>query len=112
MSPRSLTPDLSRQDIPMDAWSQPYWDAAAARKFLLPRCAACKRFRWPAGPFCPDCTAQGLDWVAPGQGRIYSFTILPVRGAEDIPPQCRIPALVEFDDAPGIRQRHRGQTRR
>jgi uncharacterized OB-fold protein len=100
----SITPDLSALEIPMDAWSQPFWDAAAARRLVMPRCAACGTFRWPAGPFCPQCHTQALDWVAPGQGRIYSFTILPVRGeTEGAAPQCRVPALVEFADAPGVR---------
>jgi uncharacterized OB-fold protein len=104
MSNLSLSPDLSALEIPMDAWSQPFWDAAAARKLLMPRCGACGTFRWPAGPFCPECSSQEVEWVPPGQGRIFSFTILAMRGqSEDAPPRFRIPALVEFDDAPGVR---------
>jgi uncharacterized OB-fold protein len=104
MSGRSICPDFSALEVPADAWSQPFWNAAKERKLLMPRCAACGTFRWPAGPFCPQCQSQPLDWVAPGQGRIYSFTILPVRGEDETaPPQFRIAALVEFDGAPGVR---------
>jgi uncharacterized OB-fold protein len=104
MDTLSLTPDLSTLDIPWDAWSKPFWDAAAERTLLMPRCGDCGTFRWPAGPFCPNCRSQAVEWTAPGRGRIYSFTVLPVRGAQpDAAPQVRIPALVEFDDAPGVR---------
>jgi uncharacterized OB-fold protein len=104
MEPRSITPDLSSVEIPWDAWSKPFWDAAAERRLLMPRCADCGAFRWPAGPFCPKCQSQRVEWTPPGQGRVYSFTILPVRAeGEDAPPQFRIPALIEFDDAKGVR---------
>ena len=104
MTACSIRPDLASLDIPMDSWSRPFWDAAAERRLAMPRCGACGAFRWPAGPFCPHCRSQAVEWVAPGQGRIYSFTVLPVRvEAEDAPLQVRIPVLVEFDEAPGVR---------
>jgi uncharacterized OB-fold protein len=104
MDTLSLSPDLSALDIPWDAWSKPFWDAAAERKLVMPHCGDCGTFRWPAGPFCPKCRSQAMEWTAPGQGRIYSFTVLPVRGADgQTTPQKRIPVLVEFDDAPGVR---------
>lgn len=98
MSMKSISPDLSALEIPMDVWSEPYWQNAAERRLLLPRCGACATFRWPAGPFCPECRSQAVEWMPPGQGRIYSFTILPVGETG-----FRIPALVVFDDAPGVR---------
>jgi uncharacterized OB-fold protein len=101
---RSIRPDFSALEIPWDAWSKPFWDAAAERKLLMPRCTDCGTFRWPAGPFCPKCRSQSVEWLPPGQARIYSFTVVPVRSErEDAPPQMRIPALVEFDNAPGVR---------
>lgn len=104
MDVRSISPDLSAFEVPWDAWSKPFWDAAAERRLLAPRCGDCGTFRWPAGPFCPHCRSQQVEWVAPGQGRIYSFTVLPVRTeAEVAAPQFRIPALIEFDEAPGVR---------
>ncbi|TCM20474.1 hypothetical protein EDF56_102135 [Novosphingobium sp. PhB165] len=101
---RSITPDFSTFEVPMDTWSEPFWQAGARGETHMPRCLACGTFRWPAGPFCPECHTQPVEWVAAGQARLYSFTILPVRGAEpDAPPAWRIPALVEFDAAPGVR---------
>ncbi len=101
---RSITPDLSAMDVPMDAWSEPYWHNAAQHRLVLPKCGACGTFRWPAGPFCAACLSQAVEWVAPGQGSIYSFTILAVASADkDAPPLFRIPALVTFEHAPGVR---------
>jgi uncharacterized OB-fold protein len=104
MSVRSITPDVSTVEIPIDAWSRPFWEATAAQQLLLPRCSGCGLFRWPAGPFCPRCHAQTVQWLDPGQGRIYSFTVLPTRrDGGDTQPLYRIPVLVEFDAAPGVR---------
>jgi uncharacterized protein len=103
MDTAAFLPDFATLNIPMDAWSQPFWDAAAAHTLRVPRCIACGTFRWPAGPFCPACRSQPVDWVPPGRGSIYSFTIIPVRGRDPAHPLWRIPVLVEFDAAPGIR---------
>lgn len=104
MSARSICPDYAALDVAMDSWSEPFWQAGAEGRLLMPRCTHCGTFRWPAGPFCPECHTQPVEWVPPGQGRIYSFTILPAPGPDkEAPPGIRIPALVEFDDAPGVR---------
>lgn len=103
MSVRSLIPDFASLEIPMDAWNAPYWEAAADRRLVMPRCCACGTFRWPAGPFCPNCHAQPVEWREPGAARIFSFTVLPVPGPEGEAPRPRIPVLAEFDDAPGVR---------
>jgi uncharacterized protein len=100
----SHAPDLSALEIPKDAWTQPFWDATAAGKLLLPRCSLCARFRWPPGPFCPHCQSQLTDWVDPGVARIYSFTIISDENAHGVheTPQ-RAAALVEFPAADRIR---------
>ena len=104
MSAVSTAPDLGALEIPMDAWTQPFWDATAEKKLLVPRCSACSRFRWPPGPFCPHCQSQMTDWVQPGVARIYSFTIISdQRGHGADQSQQRVPALVEFPAADGIR---------
>jgi uncharacterized OB-fold protein len=103
MSARSLRPDYSALDVPFDVWSEPFWQAGAGRRLVMPRCGACGTFRWPAGPFCPSCRSQAVEWVSPGNGRIYSFTILPVLGEDGAPSQFRIPTLVAFDEAHGVR---------
>ena len=39
MSEISTAPDVSGLEIPIDSWTQPFWDAAAEGKLLLPRSA-------------------------------------------------------------------------
>lgn len=94
------TPDIRDLEIPTDAWTEPFWKAAAAQKLLLPRCGDCGQFRWPPGPFCPECRSQEVEWRAPGNGRVYAFTILRNTG-EDV--AVYAPALIEFPDAGGVR---------
>ena len=104
MSSTSICPDYSALEIAMDTWSEPFWQAGAGGRVVMQRCSHCATFRWPAAPFCPQCHQQGDEWVSPGQARIYSFTIVPVPGTDkDAPPHWRMPTVVEFDEAPGVR---------
>lgn len=104
MTDLSICPDFSTFEIPMDAWSEPFWQAGSEGRTVMQQCSQCDTFRWPASPFCPSCRGQEVTWVPPGQARIYSFTILPVPGPDkEAPPRARIPALVEFAEAPGVR---------
>ena len=101
---RSITPDFAALDIAMDAWSEPFWQAVGEHRLQFPRCGQCDTFHWPAGPFCYRCRSQAVEWVEAGQGRIYSYTVLPVMGADkDAPPQFRTPVVVEFDGIPDVR---------
>jgi uncharacterized OB-fold protein len=100
MSDIATAPDISGMEIPIDSWTQPFWDAAAEGKLLLPKCGNCGRFRWPPGPFCRHCQEQEVDWVPSGPARIYSFTILHDR---QNPAKVQVPALIEFPEADGIR---------
>lgn len=103
MSEVTTAPDIGALEIPTDAWTQPFWDAAAKRDLLLPRCGDCGRFRWPPGPFCPACQSQSVQWVAPGAARIYSYTVLREPAGEDRPARLIAPALVEFAGADNVR---------
>jgi len=94
----SSRPDLGSLEVPIDAWTAPFWTAAAEGKLLLPRCGACARFRWPPGPFCPHCHSQNVEWTPSGSGRVYSFTVVHSR-----PGQVVVPALIEFPEAQGVR---------
>lgn len=89
-----MTPDFTELDVPMDVHSEPFWQGTAEQRLTFPRCTTCGTFRWPAGPFCPSCHAQPVEWVPAGAASVYSFTVLP---------QGRIPVLAEFADAPGVR---------
>jgi uncharacterized OB-fold protein len=102
MTEFTTAPDLSTLEIPIDSWTQPFWDAAADAKLLLPRCADCQRFRWPPGPFCPQCQSQQTQWVAPGTARVFSFTVLRP-SKPDQQASLHVPALIEFSEAKGVR---------
>ena len=102
MSEISSAPDVSALEIPIDSWTQPFWDAAAEGRLELPRCADCERFRWPPGPFCPHCQSQRTEWMPAGTPRLYTFTILRGRPG-DGPAPVLVPGLVEFPEADGVR---------
>jgi uncharacterized protein len=104
MPETSVAPDLKGVEVVMDAWTEPFWQAAASGTLLLPRCADCARFRWPPGPFCPQCQSQRTEWVPPGSARIYTFTILRIApGGGGTQLRVQVPALIEFPDAGGTR---------
>ena len=86
-----------------DLDTQPFWDAAAERRLLIPRCRACATWIWQPRPVCPVCRALDPEWQpVAGRGRIISWTVvrppvLPVY-AELIP---FVILLVELDE--GVR---------
>lgn len=96
----SIMPDFAALEIARDVWSEPFWQWGEQGEVRMPACLSCGTFRWPAGPFCPECRTQPVEWKPAGQARIYTFTVLPIpREAGKV----RMPTLVEFDDAPGVR---------
>lgn len=104
MSTASLMPDHSALEVPMDMWTEPFWRAGEEGRLTFPRCTHCGAFRWPGGPFCPDCRHQAVEWVEAGQARLYSFTAIPVPGADKAAaPGWRMPAVAVFDGVPGVR---------
>ncbi|MDA9488296.1 Zn-ribbon domain-containing OB-fold protein [Bradyrhizobium sp. CCBAU 11361] len=56
--------------------TRPFWDAAAAARFVLPVCRRCQRMHWYPRGFCPYCMSTMLDWQeSRGDGEIYSFSV-------------------------------------
>lgn len=51
-------------DIEPDALTQPFWDAAKAGRFVLPKCRACGRFHFYPRALCPHCGGDELIWAA------------------------------------------------
>ena len=73
-----------------DADTQPYWDAAAEERLVVPRCAACDRWIWQPAPLCPSCGTPDPVWTeVPGAGVVVSWTVIhpPVlpAWADDVP---------------------------
>lgn len=103
--PISKSPPEMFMDVVTDAWTAPFWQAAAAHRLVAPRCGSCRRFRMPPGPFCPHCRSQKLEWPElSGDGVIYSYTIVSVpitpEMAESVP---YVPAVISLPDADGVR---------
>ena len=86
-------------------WTQPFWDAAAQHRLVLPQCTSCGEYRFPPGPFCWRCRTQDVAWIDhDGAGSIYSFTV--VRHA--VIPEVRdalpvVAAVVDLAGAGGCR---------
>jgi uncharacterized OB-fold protein len=56
---------------------KPFWDACAKRELRYQRCTACRKFRHPPAPGCPNCKSFDLEWViALDDAELYSFTIV------------------------------------
>src|SRR5262245_50181837 len=88
-----------------NAWTEPFWQAAAEHRLVVPRCTVCGTYRLPATPFCFACRAQAVEWVEQsGDGEIYSFTVIrhPVipNVADALP---LVAAVVELPDTGGCR---------
>jgi uncharacterized protein len=101
MPPTCIAPDVAQLEIVMDSWTEPFWRAAADEQLVVPRCGECGHFRWPPGPFCPECQSQETRWVSPGLGRIYSFTIVNAAASAGAP-AYHVPVLVQFAEAGGL----------
>ena len=94
--------------IMQNPWTEPFWTAAAEHRLLLPRCTSCLTFRFPPGPFCHVCRAQGFESVEwrehDGCGEIYSFTVIRHAVIPDV--KAALPvvaAVVEMNDTGGVR---------
>lgn len=88
-----------------DAWTKPYWDAAAEGRIDIARCGACGAFRMPPTPFCPQCRSQAVEWVtASGRGTLYSYSVVEraiLPGMADCVPY--VTAVVELADVGAVR---------
>jgi uncharacterized OB-fold protein len=101
---KSSAPDISQLPLPIDQWTQPFWDAAARRELVMPRCADCQTWHWPPSPFCPNCRSQEQEWRPAGPARLYSYTIVRQPGPRpEDPMRIVVPGLVEFPEAGGMR---------
>jgi uncharacterized OB-fold protein len=57
--------------------TQPFWDAAADGRFVVPKCTTCGRIHWYPRAICPFCFSDKTEWqLASGKGRIYSYSVM------------------------------------
>jgi uncharacterized OB-fold protein len=92
-----------RFDLPApEAETQPFWDAARARRLLIKRCADCGQAHFYPRPFCPKCWGEQVTWEdASGAATLYTYSTVHVN---DLPPfPDRVPyvaAIVELAEGP------------
>jgi uncharacterized OB-fold protein len=96
---------IPRTDLPEpDAFTQPYWDAAAEGRLLLRRCDGCGRAHHYPREFCPHCWSEDVRWErASGRATLYTWSVVH---ANDLPPfRERVPyvaAVVQLDEGPRL----------
>ncbi|MEU8977703.1 OB-fold domain-containing protein [Streptomyces sp. NPDC048309] len=85
-------------DVPeVDAFTRPYWDAAAQGRLLLRHCAACDRSHHYPREFCPHCWSEHVEWrPASGRATLYTWSVVH---RNDLPPfGSRVPYLAAVVD--------------
>jgi uncharacterized OB-fold protein len=75
----------ARFDVPeIDAFTRPYWDAAAAGRLLIRRCGSCGRAHHYPREFCPHCWSEDVGWEeASGRATLYTWSTVH---RNDLPP--------------------------
>nr|WP_247746010.1 OB-fold domain-containing protein [Streptomyces oryzae] len=88
----------------IDAFTAPYWQAAAEGRLLLRRCRAlgCGLAHHYPREFCPHCWSEDVDWEdASGDATLYTWSVVH---RNDLPPfGTRVPyvaAVVELAEGP------------
>ena len=82
----------------IDAFTRPYWDAAAEGHLLIRRCGACGQAHHYPREFCPYCWSEDVTWErASGRATLYTWSVIH---RNDLPPfGARVPytaAVVEM----------------
>ncbi|MFK4252487.1 Zn-ribbon domain-containing OB-fold protein [Streptomyces angustmyceticus] len=94
-----------RGDLPeVDAFTRPYWDAAAEGRLLVRRCRAegCGVAHHYPREFCPRCWSEDVGWEqAGGRAALYTWSVVH---RNDLPPfGGRVPyiaAVVDLAEGP------------
>jgi hypothetical protein len=75
----------ARYDLPeIDAFTRPYWDAAAEGRLLIRRCGSCGRAHHYPREFCPHCWSERVVWEeASGRATLYTWSTIH---RNDLPP--------------------------
>ncbi|MCL7425265.1 Zn-ribbon domain-containing OB-fold protein [Streptomyces sp. YS415] len=75
----------ARHDLPEpDAFTRPYWEAAAQGRLLLRRCRDCRRAHHYPREFCPYCWSEDVVWeTASGRAALYTWSVVH---RNDLPP--------------------------
>ncbi|CAM5595435.1 DNA-binding protein [Streptomyces spiroverticillatus] len=92
----------SPADPDIDAFTRPYWQAAAEGRLLVRRCGACLRAHHYPREFCPYCWSEDVEWEeVSGRGTLYTWSVVH---RNDLPPFGeRVPyvaAVVDLEEGP------------
>jgi len=80
-----------------------FWTSGKEGKLCFQRCTACESFVHPPQPRCPACLAETLEIIAvSGRATVATYTVNMHQWHPDFPAPYTI-AIVEIDDAPGVR---------
>ena len=70
-TPQKSIPKINKVD-------QPFWEGAAAGKFLLQKCRSCGKVQFFPRVACVDCFGE-LDWIeSKDTNKIHNFTLVRV----------------------------------
>jgi uncharacterized OB-fold protein len=57
--------------------SREFWEGARRHELRLQRCSGCGEHVFYPRVLCPNCLADGLEWVtASGRGKVHSYTVV------------------------------------
>ena len=85
-----------------DAFSLPFWQAAAEHRLVVQRCAACGHTRLGA-PVCSECRSTDAEWQSvSGRGEVYTYTIVhrPIAANQPLP---TLIAVIALEGGGGVR---------
>jgi uncharacterized OB-fold protein len=83
---------------------QPFLDAAAEKRLVLPHCAECGHVQWYPQLRCDRCSTGTFRWREHRPtGTVFTSTVVWNKLAPDAPDGPIAVVLVELDDAPGCR---------
>jgi len=102
-----VTSFRSEFPLPDTEWppTREFWAAAARGELALPRCDACRRWRWYPDATCRFCGSASSTWTAVGgRGRLFSWSVVRrafiPQLAADVP---YVAGLVAIEEDPAVR---------
>lgn len=94
--------EMPPQPLP-DPDSEGFWAATERGELALCRCGACRSWMHPPLERCRSCGGPtGFEAIS-GNGVVHSFIVAHRSSVPGLGPGPHVIALVEFNDAPGIR---------
>ncbi|OIB58788.1 Zn-ribbon domain-containing OB-fold protein [Natrialba sp. SSL1] len=83
------------------AFTDPFWEALADGRFVVPHCEECDEYFFLPAPSCPHCYSRSVEWDdSSGRGSLYSFTRQHAT-AEGFPDELVV-GLVTLEEGPRV----------